>query len=107
MYKINKKIRLDYFNIRGLFFSKKLIQKHKKHTLVYLRSPKHFNIGKHKIFSFNNTHKILINLKLTLPIILLLRGSLFFFTILEKFFNYKLLLRFNSIRINTKLHIKF
>lgn len=107
MYKINKKILLNYFNIRGLFFSKKLTQRHKKHTVVYLRSPKHFNIGKHKVFSFNNTNKILINLKLTLPIVILLKNSLFFFTILEKFLNYKLLFRFNSIRVNTKITIKF
>ena len=98
---------LNFFYIRGIYFSKKLLKKHKKHTLVYLRSPKHFNIGKHKLHSFNNSNNQLIKLKMILPTIFILKNTFFFFKILEYFYYFKLLFRFNSLRVNVKTKIKF
>lgn len=98
---------LNFFFIRGIYFSKKFIKKHKKHSLVYLRSPKHFNIGKHKVFSFNNTNSQKISLKLILPTVFMLKNNIFFFKILEYFYYFKLLFRFNSFRVNVKTKIKF
>lgn len=107
MYKLHISCNLNFLNIRGIYFSKKLTKKHKKNTLVYLRSPKHFNIGKHKVFSFNNINTLLINLKLKIPLLFVLKNTLFFYKILQQIYRYKLLFRFNSIRINTTTKIKF
>lgn len=51
---INKHAVLRNITLRGYFVSKQFLKKNKRQSLIYLRSPKHFNIGKQKVFSFNN-----------------------------------------------------
>ena len=81
-------------------------KKNSKSTLVYLRSPKHFNIGKHKIFSFKNkfNHKILLNHSLATKIIIFYEQ--YFFKLIFKLEDTHSLKRINSIRINIKVKIK-
>lgn len=53
MYKINKKCLITTIYLKFLKLLKKKSQtKNVKQTLIFLRSPKHFNIGKRKIYSF-------------------------------------------------------
>lgn len=54
MYLISNNSKLEYIALRGYFISKKNLKKNNYQCLVYLRSPKHFNIGKQKVFSFNS-----------------------------------------------------
>lgn len=59
MLQINKKatITLVKYNLQFLLWNKKIannyLAKKTISNLITLRSPKHFNIGKHKIFSLN------------------------------------------------------
>ena len=49
MYLINKGGTLKNLCLRGVYLSKKFSKTQNKQTLVYLRAPKHFNIGKQEI----------------------------------------------------------
>ena len=107
MYKINKKSKLTVLWVRGIFLSKKYLKKNRKSTLIYLISPKHFNIGKHRVFSFSGSYSYRIPLNINIPTIFILKNQIFFFKILEKFYNFKTLFRFNSLRVTGKTKIKF
>lgn len=54
MYLVSNNSSLECIVLRGYFVSKKNLKKNNYQCLVYLRSPKHFNIGKQKVFSFNS-----------------------------------------------------
>jgi len=78
LYKIDSESKLIKLKINYLLLSKRtnkyinLINK-KKQQLIFLRAPKHFNIGKHKIHSFDNinNNKILYNdVRISTPFIL-------------------------------------
>ncbi len=66
MLQINKKgiITLVKYNLQFLLWNKKIandyLAKKTISSLITLRSPKHFNIGKHKIFSLNYKTRYLI-----------------------------------------------
>lgn len=93
--------------IRGTFLSKRFLKSNKKNTLVYLRSPKHFNIGKHKVFSFKNnfsTH-LLLNLKLANKA--LVYYPMFFFRYIPTIVDVNTLKRINSLRVSISTKIKW
>ena len=54
LYLINKGGTLKNLCLRGVYLSKKFSKTQNKQTLVYLRAPKHFNIGKQEVLSFRN-----------------------------------------------------
>ena len=63
MYKVKNYCWLKNINLRGYFFTKKIKNKSKKHCLVFLRAPKHFNAGLHKVFFLKNYKKQIFYLK--------------------------------------------
>lgn len=107
MYKINKISKLNYILLRGNCLTKKLSKNITKQTLIFLRAPKHFNIGKHKVSSFVNfkTYKYIFDF--ILPTNSLIKNKSFFYRLFT--ICHKLNLNYNitSIRINTKLKIKW
>lgn len=110
MYKINKSTTIYDYVARGVFTSNKAnlaVKKNKKQTVIFLRSPKHFNIGKHKIFFFNNFYKKQIIDKRPLPLKPLLLNKCYIFNLFVRKFNFSFSYKFTSIRIKTKTKIKF
>ena len=107
MYKINNSSKLESITIRYNLLSKKYFKKSKKSTLVYLRSPKHFNIGKHKVFSFKNFFalKLMLNYKVYLQV--LLKYPMFLIRLLPKFTEINILRKVNSLRVKAKVNIKW
>ncbi len=107
MYLISNESTLSKVVTRGIFLSKKFNKKNHKSTLVYLRSPKHFNIGKHKIFFFKNRYKdeLFFSMKISTKILIFYEH--YFFKIIFKLLNIHNLKRINSIRVNTKTKIKW
>jgi len=107
LYKINKVGLLKEIFIRGTFLSRKFLKKNKKNTLVYLRSPKHFNIGKFKIYSHktNFVKSTLLNVKI--PIIILKKYPLYFFQILGKLEKLNFLKRINSLKVVVESTVKW
>lgn len=57
LYKLNKDCDLNYIKINYLVLTKKnkknIIKKRIKQQLIFLRAPKHFNIGKQRVKSLN------------------------------------------------------
>ena len=106
MYRINNSSKLESITIRYNLLSKKYFKKSKKSTLVYLRSPKHFNIGKHKVFSFKNFFalKLFLNYKVYLQV--LLKYPMFLIRLLPKFTEINMLRKVNSLRVKAKVNIK-
>lgn len=107
MYKINKFGVLKTLCIRSSYLSKKFFKKNSKSTLVYLRSPKHFNIGKHKIFSFKNLHNERIELNNKLYFRLLIKFPIYFFKLLLNISANHNLKRINSLRITSVIKVKW
>lgn len=107
MYKLNKFSILKCLKLRGIFLSKKVLKRKHKQTLIYLRSPKHFNIGKQKVLSFNNkyTYNLLCNYKIASSVYIY--SSHYFFKILNFFFKFNSLFRINSIKVKNITKIKF
>lgn len=107
MYKINKKSILSKFILRGNYLTKKILKSTSKQTLIFLRAPKHFNIGKHKISSFVNYHKYEYNFNFSIPTEQCLQNKLIFFKLFSLFHKLHFLYIINSIRITSKVKIKW
>ena len=106
MYLCNKKSLLIDLVFRGVILSKKRTKTNKKQTLIFLRSPKHFNVGKRKVISFNNrvAYKYAIGLFIYTKN---LKNTYFFFNLLSSILNYDSLFRVNSIKVTTKTTISW
>lgn len=104
MYKLNKTGIIGEYTLRGVYLTKKQTKKWKKQTVIFLRSPKHFNIGKHKILSFNTgkNYKYFLNYKINF-LTLIKKNNLY--NIYSVFHKMNILYRINSIKIdvNTKI----
>ena len=107
MYKLNNKTEIFKYYIRGVFLSNKFLKKKKKQVLVYLRSPKHFNIGKHKIYSFNNYNKIFILPSKNINLQVFVNNQRYIFNFLLKKYKLYFPYKITSIRITIKSKIKF
>lgn len=106
MYKLSHKAVIYQFYIRGIFFSKKFLKKKNKQTLIFLRSPKHFNIGKRKVLSFNNKFNYNLSINFYINLMRFFKNKLLLYFLIISFFKLNLLYRINSIRIKTKIYIK-
>ena len=106
MYKLNKNSRLTNITLRGNYLTKKILKKNNKQTLIFLRAPKHFNIGKHKISSFVNFYKYSYDLKFKLSTKQFLINKNFFFNFFTVFHKIHFLYIINSIRIKATVQIK-
>lgn len=106
MYKIKKNSLLTTITLRGHYLTKKITPKTSKQTMVFLRSPKHFNIGKHKVHSFLNFKKITYNVFYNIPSFYFIANKLAFFKIFNSFHKYNLLYSLTSIKFKTnqKIH---
>ena len=106
MYKLNKSGFLTEYVLRGVYLTKKKTKKWKKQSMVYLRSPKHFNIGKHKILSFNTlkNYKYILNYKINF-LLLIKKNNLF--NIYSIFHKINILYRVNSVKINVNVKISW
>ena len=93
--------------LRGNYLTKKFFKKNSKQTLIFLRAPKHFNIGKHKVSSFVNFKSYLYNVNYSLFISQFLLNKNFFFSILTIFHKLNVLYVTNSIKVKTKIKIKW
>jgi hypothetical protein len=107
MYKLNKITTLTKLCLRGYNLTKKLNKNQTKHSLVFLRAPKHFNIGKHKVLSFKNFYKHTYGLSLSTNILIFVKYPYFFYNIILNFHKFHLLYKINSIKITAKLKIQF
>lgn len=107
MYKLNKIGILTNLILRGNYLTKKILKKNSKQTLIFLRAPKHFNIGKHKISSFVNYYKYSYKMNYLLATQQFLFNKNFFFKFFTLFHKIHLLYVINSIKINTKIKIKW
>jgi len=103
MYLLNKTAILTNYNIRGVYLTKNKI-KWKKQILIYLRSPKHFNIGKHKILSFKTikTYYYLLNYSINYKFFYKKNNLYKIYNIFHKL---NILYRINSVRITIKTKI--
>lgn len=106
MYKLNKNTNMTKLILRGNYLTKKFFKKNSKQTLIFLRAPKHFNIGKHKVSSFVNFKSYLYNVNYSLFISQFLLNKNFFFSILTLFHKLNVLYVINSIKVKTKIKIK-
>ena len=97
---------MEKFLLRGNYLTKKILKKNTKQTLIFLRAPKHFNIGKHKVSSFVNYKSYSYILKYNIPTIEFLNNKLLFYKIYNIFHKFHLLYILNSIKITTSLKIK-
>lgn len=93
--------------LRGNYLTKKLFKKNSKQTLIFLRAPKHFNIGKHKISSFVNFYKYVYNCNYNIPSNQILTNSVFVFSLFHLFHKLHFLYVINSIRLTTTVKIKW
>lgn len=107
MYKINKTSILNKLVLRGNYLTKKIFKKNSKQTLIFLRAPKHFNIGKHKVSSFVNYHKYEYNFDYQLPTEQILNNKTFFLKLFGLFHKMHFLYIVNSVRLTTKVKIKW
>lgn len=107
MFKINTNNYLNSIILRGNNLTRlNNNKKNSKKTLIILRSPKHFNIGKHKIFSFNNhkSYKIQINAPIN-NYFLNNNYTTFFNT--QNNYNINYNFKINSVRLNYTTKIKW
>lgn len=107
MYKLRKLGDLYKICIRGNNLTKKLNKNNSKQTMVYLRSPKHFNIGKHKILSFLNYFNYNYYLNLKLHVNIITNHPSFLFNTIVEYHKFHLLHKISSIRITSKIRIKW
>jgi hypothetical protein len=106
LYKINKISTLKKFVLRGNYLTNKVLKKTSKQTLIFLRAPKHFNIGKRKVSSFVNYKKFVYNFNLNLPTDEYNKNGKTFFRFFCLFHKLNFLYVVNSVRITSKLKIK-
>lgn len=99
MYKIKKNSELTSITLRGHYLTKKIIHKISKQTMVYLRSPKHFNIGKHKVHSFLNFKKIIYSVKYKIPTFHFIQNKITFFKLFNTFHKYNLLYSLTAVKL--------
>lgn len=104
MYLLNKTGILNEYTIRGIYLTKKKTKKWKKQTLIYLRSPKHFNIGKHKILSFNTNIKYKYTLNMNINYLSFIKKNNFL-CLYSIFHRINILYRINSIKTKIKTKI--
>jgi hypothetical protein len=107
LYKLNKFVIFKNICIRSNYLSRKFFKKNCKSTLVYLRSPKHFNIGKFKIFSFNNIQNEKIELNSYLSYKLFIKYPIYFFKVVLNTTAVHTLRRINSLRVRVITKIKW
>lgn len=113
MLQINKKATLvsSKYNLHFLFWNKNIannyLTKKSVSTLITLRSPKHFNIGKHKIRSLNYKTRFLVlkfNKKITTQSIL--NSPNLLYSCLKKGITLTPTIYINSIKISIKTVFK-
>lgn len=107
MYLLGNRCEITGISVRGIFLSKNFLKKNKTQTLVYLKSPKHFNVGKQKVLSFNNEFRYQYLLKLKTLLFLFLKNQHYFFKLITTFFKFHIPFRINSLKIITKTKIKW
>lgn len=107
MYKIGKTGMLKKLILRGNYLTKKIFKKNSKQTLIFLRAPKHFNIGKHKVSSFVNYKKYEYFFNYSIPTEQFLKSKIFFFRLFALFHKMHFLYIINSVRISTTVKIKW
>lgn len=107
MYLLKNKGIINKITIRGLFLSKKFLKTNKKQTLIYLRSPKHFNIGKQKVLSFNNKFNYKFSLNTPVLLDFFLKNQQHIIKLILPFFKFNVLFRINSSLITTKFLIRW
>lgn len=107
MYKIKKTSLLTLITLRGHYLTKKIFPKISKQTMVFLRAPKHFNIGKHKVHSFVNFKKITYPVNYNIPTQQLIDNRLAFFKIFNLFHKYNLLYSLTGVRLKVTQTIKW
>ena len=78
-----------------------------RQSLVFLRAPKHFNIGKHKVFSFKNFYKKFYNLNLFFYLFFYLNNNKLLYNIITEFHKFHLLYKISSMKITIKVKIQF
>lgn len=105
MYKIKKNSQLTLITLRGHYLTKKIIPKISKQTMVFLRSPKHFNIGKHKVHSFLNFKKILYPVNYQVPTYHFIQNKITFFKLFNMFHKYNLLYSLTGIKLKITQNI--
>lgn len=97
---------LTLLTLRGNFLTKKFFKKNSKQTLIFLRAPKHFNIGKHKVSSFNNFYGYNYKFNYKIPTEQFLNNKLLFLNLFPLFHKIHFLYCLTSIKILTKIKIK-
>jgi len=107
LYKINKKNILKTIILRGHYLTKKMSKKNSKQTLIFLRAPKHFNIGKHKISSFVNFKKYVYNFNYIASTIGFNKNKFFFYNLFNIFHNMHLHYSLTSIKVRISVKIKW
>jgi hypothetical protein len=107
LYFIKNSSILDNIYLRGYNLTKKLNKNQKKGSLVFLRAPKHFNIGKRKIYSFKNYSSFLYKLKIKFPLKSFLNNPSTFIFMLSEFHKFHLLYKLSSIKVTLKIKLKF
>lgn len=107
MYKIFSKSSIIAIKTRGYTLSKKFSKKTKKQTLVFLRAPKHFNIGKHKVLSFKNLRTEIFNLNTKINYTDFKNVNFSIGNNLNNLSKINLLYSISSIIIKTKIRIKW
>ena len=107
LYLISKKSKILNFKMRGIYLSKNFLKKNKKQVMVFLRAPKHFNIGKHKIFSFKNKYTKFMSINSDNPTINIIKYPQYLYRIIIDLYKFQFLFHINSIKITTKTSIKW
>ncbi len=109
MLQINKKsilLKVKY-NLQFLTWNKKLAKKYlvkkSKSTLITLRSPKHFNIGKHKFETLNyKTKKLFIKFNTKVRTSSIITSTNFFYNSLKKKISLTPTISVNSLKMTVK-----
>lgn len=107
MYKLAKNSKLTLITLRGHYLTKKILPKTSKQTMVFLRAPKHFNIGKHKVHSFVNYKKILYPVQYNIPTTQFIENKLIFLKLFNMFHNYNLLYSLTGVKLKVTQTIKW
>lgn len=107
MYLINRGGTLTSLSLRGVYLSKKFSKKYSKQTLIYLRAPKHFNIGKQKVLSFRTKFTHTYTSNWAASTVILLKYPQFFFKVTSNVFKFHHLKQINSVRVCLKLKLKW
>ena len=106
MYKIFKKAAIGSFFVRGYYLTKRYGKKSRKNTLIFLRSPKHFNAGKHKVFFLNNYAVYKVNTRsIFVDLSSIEKYEKYFFDVSTTLRNYNVLYNVTSLRLRAKLKI--